>query len=555
MKKKIKDKNNHPSASWRTLSLKRRGGKKQPPVVLAILDGWGINHDYIGNAITRAKTPTYKMLLEKFPNTKLRASGRAVGLPPTQDGNSEAGHLNLGAGRVVEQDTVIISKLITAGTFFKNPALKASIKQVKKYKSKVHLMGLLSGWESAHTDPDHLLALLTFYRQEGIKKVYLHLFTDGRDSFQYGALKFLKQLENEFKDGEVIASVTGRYYAMDRTKKWERTEAAYNALVLGKGQYYAKSAEEAIKRAYDRDETDEFILPTVIVKDGKCDKRGICISGEPIAKIEDNDAVVFFNLRSDRSRQLSKVFVQKNFNDLNPGAFKRTKVLKNLLFVAMTDFGPDLDTILSISPSQDVKETLPMALTGLRQLYIAETEKYVHVTYFFNGGYAEPVNKEERLMVSSPDVSSYDKIPEMSAKEITDIILNDLKNNKYDFILVNYANPDMVGHTGNLAAGIKACGFVDGCLGKLYEEIKNKKGMLLVVADHGNAEEMIDEKTGEIDTQHSSYPVPFIIADLRDGVKRYKLRKDGILGNVAPTILDLLNKKKPKEMTEGSLVL
>jgi 2,3-bisphosphoglycerate-independent phosphoglycerate mutase len=528
--------------------------KKQPPTVLAVLDGWGIYHDYIGNAITRAETPTYKMLLKEFPHTELAAFGRAVGLPATQDGNSEAGHLNLGAGRVVDQDTVIISKMISTAVFFKNLALKDSVSHVKKHKSQVHLIGLLSGWESAHSDPDHILALLTFYRQQGIKKVYLHLFTDGRDSFQYGALKFLKQLEAEFKDGEIIASVMGRYYAMDRMKKWDRTEAAYNALVLGKGQYNARSAEEAIKQAYERGETDEFILPTVIVKDGKCNKNGTCIDGEPVARIENNDAVVFFNLRSDRARQLTKAFVQNNFNEMNPGAFKRSKILKNLLFVAMTDFGPDLGNILSISPSQDVKVTLPMTLADLRQLYIAETEKYVHVTYFFNGGYADPVGGEDRMNVPSPDVSSYDQKPEMSAREVTNIILKDLKESKHDFIMVNFANPDMIGHTGNLAAGIKAVQCVDECLGKIYEEIKKKKGLLLVVADHGNAEEMIDEKTGEIDTQHSSYPVPFIVADLRDGVKKYKFKKNGILGNVAPTILGLLGKKRPKEMMESWLI-
>jgi 2,3-bisphosphoglycerate-independent phosphoglycerate mutase len=561
MKKKTKKDNDLSRATLRQRRINSvRGGgrqtyKKQPPVVMAILDGWGIYHDYIGNAITRAKTPNYKMLLQKFPHTELCASGRCVGLPKTQDGNSEAGHLNLGAGRVVDQDTVIISKMISTGTFFKNPALKETIKHAKKYKSSVHLIGLLSGWESAHSDPDHILALLTFLREEKIKKVYLHLFTDGRDSFQYGALNFLKQIKNQFKDGEIIASITGRYYAMDRTKKWDRTESTYNALVFGKAKYFAKSPEDAIKQAYDRGETDEFIEPTVIVKNGICDKKGFCVGGKAVGKIQDNDAIIFFNLRSDRTRQLTKAFVQKDFNKKNKNSFKRAKFLKNICFIAMTDFGPDLDSILTISPSQDVKNSMPMALNGLRQLYIAETEKYAHVTYFFNGGYMNPVANEDRKEIPSPDISSYDKKPEMSALEITNIILNDIKENKHDFILVNFANPDMVGHTGNLAAGIKACGFVDECVGKIFSALKNKKGILIVTADHGNAEEMIDEKTEEIDTQHSSYPVPFIIADMRNRKKNYKLKNKGILGNVAPTILDLLEIKKPKEMTENSLIL
>jgi 2,3-bisphosphoglycerate-independent phosphoglycerate mutase len=542
MKKNVKIKEN---------KVKVKATKKQSPIVLAILDGWGINHDYIGNAVTRAKTPTYKMLWQKFPHTELCAFGRAVGLPATQDGNSEAGHLNLGAGRVVDQDTVIISKAINTGVFFKNPALKETVQHLKKTKGRVHLIGLLSGWESAHADPDHLLALLTFYRQEGIKKIYLHLFTDGRDSFQYGALKFLKQLKKGFKNGEAIASITGRFYAMDRKKKWEHTEMAYNALVLGEAKNYARSAEEAIKQAYERGLTDEFILPTVIVTDGKCDQRGACRGGKPVARVENGDAVVFFNLRSDRTRQLTKAFMQKKFNEKNPGSFRRAKILKNLSFVAMTDFGPDLENVLSAFPSQDVKTTLPMLLKDLRQFYIAETEKYVHVTYFFNGGYAQAVGGEERFQVPSPDVSSYDQKPEMSSKIITEILVKDILAGKHDFYLTNFANPDMVGHTGNLAAGIKAVEAVDDCLKKLYAAMKAKKGILIITADHGNAEEMIDEKTGEVDTQHSSYPVPFIIVDLRDGRKTYRFKKKGILGNVAPTILKLFNKKIPKEMTES----
>lgn len=529
--------------------------KRLKPVVLVILDGWGIYKNYNGNAITQAKTPTYSYLWQAYPHTQLQASGKYVGLPIGQDGNSEAGHLNLGAGRIIDQDTATISKAINSGVFFKNPAFKTTVKNIKKNKSQVHLIGLLSGWQSAHSDPDHLLALLTFYRQNNIKNVYLHLFTDGRDSYKYGALQFLKKLKKEMTNGEKIATVSGRYYAMDRKKTWEHTEKVYNAMVSGKAEFFARSAEEAIQQAYDRGETDEFILPTVVVEKGRCNEKGLCIGGYPVAKIDDNDSIVFFNLRSDRARQLTKSFVQVDFNKKNLGAFKREKVLKNLTFVAMTDFGPDLDSILSAFPSQDINMTLPKVLSDLKQLYIAETEKYAHVTYFFNGGYAAPVGGEERVMVPSPDVAAYDLKPEMSAFQVADYVLKSLRNNQHDFIVVNFANPDMVGHTGNLAAGIQAVEAVDKCLGKIYQEIKNKKGILLVTADHGNIEEMINIKTGEVDTQHSSFPVPFILVDEHSGKKNYVLRSDGILGSVAPTVLDLMKIAKPKEMTEKPLII
>ncbi len=529
---------------------------KQSPLVMVILDGWGINKAYNGNAITGASVPVFDTLWKNYPHTELCASGRCVGLPAMQDGNSEAGHFNLGAGRIVDQDTLMVSKAISSGLFFKNPALKASLKHLKRTGGSLHLMGLLSGWQSAHADPDHLLALLTFYRQEGVKEIFLHLFTDGRDSYRFGALDFLKKIRKEMRGGEKIATICGRYYAMDRKKQWDRIEKTYQAIVAGKAVYYSKTAEEAIKQAYDRGESDEFIVPTVMVTGGKCDSKGVCTGGKPITEIKNGDAVVFFNLRSDRARELTKTFVQADFNKMNVGSFVRTRILKDLLFVSMTDFGPDLDSILTAFPSQNLKNTLPMVLADMRQLYIAENEKYAHVTYFFNGGYADPLNGEDRIMIPSLDVSSYDLQPEMSALKITEKVVSDLKNNKYDFILVNFANPDMVGHTGNLAAGIKACETVDTCVGKILKILTEKEGILLVTADHGNVEEMIDEKTGKIDTQHSSFPVPFIIADKRiKNIKNYKLKNKGILANVAPTILDLLGKTKPREMTETSLIV
>jgi len=397
-----------------------------------------------------------------------------------------------------------------------------------------------------------LLALLKFYREKKVKNIYLHLFTDGRDSFKFGALKFLEKLEKKLLPNEQIATLSGRFYAMDRTQNWDRTKKVYNALVVGKAKFFSSSAKEAIQQAYQRGETDEFILPTIIVKKAKCDKQGACVDGDPIAQFKDNDSVIFFNLRSDRARQLTKTFVQKDFEKKNLQAFVREKILKKLNFVSMTDFGPDLDSIISAFPSEDLKNTLPMALKNLRQLYIAETEKYAHVTYFFNGGYADPVAGESRKIIKSPNVATYDLQPEMSAYAVTEVIVDSLKNNLQDVIVVNFANTDMVGHTGNLTAGIKAVEVVDECIGKIYKEIKKRNGVLIVTADHGNIEEMINEQTGEVDTQHSSFPVPFILINSNE---KYDLKTNGILANVAPTILDLLNIEKPKEMTEKSLII
>ena len=539
------------------------------PFSLVILDGWGIYKDYPGNAIIQAQTPVYDQLLKEYPNTSLKAHGKYVGLPEGQDGNSEAGHMNLGAGRIVDQDAMIINKAIKSGYFFRNPAFKAAAAHVKGSKGSVHLMGLMTGIQSAHSDPGHLLALLKFFRQEKVKNVYLHLFTDGRDSFKYGAKEFLPELEKQLKPHEKIASITGRYYAMDRKKKWDRTEKVYDILVSGKSNDYAKSARDAIKQAYKNNETDEFIPPTVVVTEGKCDGKGICISGKPVATIKDGDAIVYFNLRSDRARQLTKTFTQKNFNKRNPGSFKRSKVLKDVIFVAMTDFGPDLEDVLSAFPSQDIVDTLPMALDGMPQLYISENEKFAHVTYFFNGGYADPVAGEERQMIPSVDVPTYDLKPQMSANKVTKEVLRAL--NRHDFITVNFANPDMVGHTGNLAASIKACEVVDKNLGRLYKKIKRLKGCMIVTSDHGNVEEMINQKTGEVDTQHSNFPVPFIIVDTREEKAapfklktdkpnilkkyRYNLAETGVLGNVAPTILDLMEIEKPRAMSEKSLII
>lgn len=513
--------------------------KKNTPLVLAILDGWGIWNEKEGNAIALAKTPFIDSVYKKYPNTLIQASGTYVGLPGNQPGNSEAGHMNIGAGRVVEQDAVTISRSISNGTFFKNPAFLQAARHVEEHNSDVHLMGLLSDGSSPHSDDDHLLSLISFFISRTKQKIYLHLFTDGRDSPQFAALKILSNYNTIFDSKRVqIATVMGRFYAMDRKKSWDRTEKAYNALVMGLGQT-AKTPIEAVNQSYNRGESDEFIVPSVIVHNKK-----------PVGPIGDNDAVVFFNLRSDRARQLTKTFAQEEFEKKNPSSFKRAKKLKNLLFVALTDFGPDLSGVLTAYPGIDIPDTLPMALKDYKQCYIAETEKYAHVTYFFNGGYDHIVAGEDRIDIPSKDVASYAKQPEMSTKEVAKRLIADIKKDKYEVAIVNFAAPDMVGHTGDLKAGIKAVECVDKAVADLCQAVLAKKGTVIITADHGNVEEMINLKTKEVDTEHSINPVPFAIVSS----SKYKLKSNGKLANIAPTILDILGVKKPSLMTENSLI-
>lgn len=510
-------------------------------VVLIILDGWGISSQKRGNAVYLAKTPNIDKLWSEYPSTKIFAHGKYVGLPDEQEGNSEAGHMNLGAGRIVIQDSVFISNSIKDGTFFKNPAFKEAISHVKKNNSTLHIIGLLSGKESPHMSPDHLYALLELAKRENIVPV-LHLFTDGRDSSQHGAIKYIKELKKNFKNGEKIATICGRAFAMDRKKKWENIERAYNAMVLGEGEK-AESVEEAIVRAYNRGVTDEFIEPTVILENKK-----------PISTIKDNDSIIFFNLRSDRARELTKAFVQKKFNELNLGSFKRKKILKNIKFVAMTDFGPELEGVLTAYPSRDVVNSLPSVIDGCPQLYMAEAEKYAHVTFFFNGGYPSEVAGEKRIRIPSLNTDHYDEAPEMKAGEITRILKDKINSKKFNFICVNYANPDMIGHTGNLEAGIKCCEFIDKCVGEVVEVGLKNNYTLIITADHGNIEEMINLETGEIDTKHSKNPVPFILVSNNQRYKKVKLKENGVLGDVAPTVLQIMEIKKPKEMTRKGLI-
>ncbi|HNP75133.1 MAG TPA: 2,3-bisphosphoglycerate-independent phosphoglycerate mutase [bacterium] len=515
----------------------KRNAINRRRVVLLILDGWGLGRPDAGNPIHLAKTPFLDSLYRDYSWTTLCASGKCAGLPTNQVGNSEAGHINLGAGRIADQEVVKISKQINTGQFFKNPAFVAAISHTRKNKSAVHLMGLLSNGQSPHSDPDHLLALLTLLRAQKVKNVYLHLFTDGRDSPPRSSLKSMMALERFLKPHEVIATVIGRFYAMDRKKAWDRTVWAYEAMTVGRG-HISVSPQAGITRAYNADITDEFIEPIVIQRRKKMVRR-----------IENGDAIIFFNLRSDRARQLAKPFVQQEFERKNPGAPKRKSVLRNIAFVAMTDFGPDLDSILTAYPSADLRNTLPMMLHDFRQLYIAESEKYAHVTFFFNGGYADPVAGEKRVRIPSPRVTAYDQTPAMSMAKVAQKLIASLK--MHDFICANFAAPDMIGHTGNIRAGIRTAEAVDKYVKKVAQACLKNNVVLLITADHGNLESMLNLETKEIITEHTTNPVPLIIVSKKE--KKQKIKR-GYLGDVAPTILNFFDLQPPAEMTRKSLI-
>jgi len=508
--------------------------------LLVILDGWGIEtRRQTDNPITPQNAPNYFSLLKKYPNVQLQASGEAVGLFRGQEGNSEAGHINLGAGRVVKQDAVYISDAIADGTFFKNNAFHQALHHIKKYNTAVHLMGLLSNHNSAHSCPEHLYALLDFLHKEKIKKVFLHLFTDGRDSGQHDATHHLRLLKTHFNGTEKIATVMGRFYSMDRNKVWPRTQLAYEAIINGTSKHLAATAEEALSFAYNRLETDEFISPTVITQNNK-----------PIGTVNDNDIIIFFNLRSDRARQLTKTFVQPSFEKENPNSFRRSHLPKNTRFVAMTDFGPDLPGVLTAYPSRDVKNSLVQFLCPRKQLYVAESEKFAHITYFFNGGYAKHFCDEKWVKVPTPIVSNFARRPVMNGHGVTKAVTAGLRSRKYDFIACNFANADMVGHTGDFEAGKIAVHSLDKQIGHIVEVAKQTNAKVVITADHGNIEEMRNMKTDEVDTEHSTNPVPCIIINDGKKIKRHR----GKLADVAPTILNLMGLKPPKEMSGKSLI-
>jgi len=512
--------------------------QQQKLVSLLILDGWGIAPPGPGNAVALANTVNFDNLIASYPHTQLSASGTAVGLPKGADGNSEVGHLNLGAGRIVPQDILRINQSITDGSFFQNQVFLKAVSFAQKRQSNLHLIGLIGGGV-VHASNHHLYALLKFFSEQRFSKVFLHLFTDGRDSPPRSALKYIKEVEAEIKRNGVgqIASITGRYYAMDRDQRWQRTEKAYLALTEGRSCQTASTPTRAIEKAYRQNLSDEFILPTLISKNEK-----------PLALIRDNDAVIFFNFRVDRSRQLTKAFV------FPKPPFKRKVFFNNLLFTTMTAYEMDLPVRVAF-PEETIESPLGEVLSqaNLNQLRAAETEKERFVTYYFNGFREKPFKGEERLMVASPKVATYDLQPEMSIYLLTDKFITGLEKGNYHFGLINFANPDMVGHTGKIKATIRACEAVDECLGGIVDYVLSQNGTLIVTADHGNAEELINIQTGETDTKHSTAPVPLILVN-RDWQDNSKTLPRGILADIAPTILKLLNLDKPEVMTGQSLI-
>ena len=507
------------------------------PLMLMILDGWGLNPEKKANAILNANTPNYDKLMKEFPNTILEASGLAVGLPEGQMGNSEVGHLNIGAGRIVYQDFTRISQDIKSGGFFKNPVLVWAMDNALNHNKSLHLMGLLSDG-GVHSHIEHLKALLDMAKLKNLHKVYLHAFLDGRDVPPANAQKYIDEIEEYMKKIGVgkIATISGRYYAMDRDKRWDRTEKAYNAIVFGEG-LKSRSATEAIRQSYERKETDEFVVPTVVTDE----------NGQPVATVEPGDSIIFFNFRPDRARQLTYAFCKEDFD-----GFSRKNGYFPVSYVCFTEYDATVKNAKIAYGPESLDNILAQVLSdaGLRQLRIAETEKYAHVTFFFNGGEEKAYPGEDRILIPSPKVATYDLKPEMSAYEVADKVIEKINEDIYDVIILNFANPDMVGHTGVYEAAVKAIEAVDKCIGKVAKCIEEKGGTLLVTADHGNAEQMLDYETGEPHTAHTCNPVPFILMSH----KPYKLRH-GKLADIAPTILELLNLEKPKEMTGESLLL
>jgi 2,3-bisphosphoglycerate-independent phosphoglycerate mutase len=502
---------------------------------LIILDGWGIGKDYEGNAVTRAKTPNFDVLMRKYPNTSLSASGNDVGLPKGQMGNSEVGHLNIGAGRIVYQDFTRITKSIENGKIKDNEALNSAFKYVRQNNSTLHFIGLLSDG-GVHSHNSHLYSLMELAKENGINDVEIHCITDGRDVSPTSSPNFIKELNKKISSIGVghIASIIGRYYAMDRNRQWDRIEIAYNALVNGEGEKF-KDPLEAVRVSYLDGVTDEFIKPILIENP----------NGDPVT-IKDNDAVIFFNFRPDRARQLTHAFVDDSFNN-----FKRKKI--NVKFVCMTMYDKTIKNVEIAFKPNYVRSTLGEYLSsrGYKQLRVAETEKYAHVTYFFNGEIEEPFKHEVRILIPSPNVATYDLKPEMSAFKLKDTIIEELEKEMYQVMIINFANPDMVGHTGDVEAAIKAVEAVDKCLGEIVNFIIRIDGTAIITADHGNCEEMLDLVTLTKLTAHTTNKVPFIVVKNH---KNYKLR-EGILADVSPTILDLMKLEKPEEMTGKSLII
>ena len=505
------------------------------PVMLMILDGFGINEKEDGNAVKLANTPNIDKLMKKYQTTKIYTSGLKVGLPDGQMGNSEVGHTNIGAGRIVYQELTKITKSIEDGDFFAIPEFIEAIENCKKYNSKLHILGLLSDG-GVHSHIRHLYGLLEMAKRRDFENVYVHCFLDGRDTPPASGEGYITQLEEKMREKGIgkIASISGRYYAMDRDKRWDRVKKCYDVLVNGKGNK-STSATIAIEDSYQKEVFDEFVEPTVI-----------CNGETPIATIQEHDSVIFFNFRPDRAREITRAIVDKNFE------YFETKKM-DTYFVCFTNYDETMPNVKIAFKKEPLVNTFGEIISknGLTQLRIAETEKYAHVTFFFNGGEEKQYPGEDRILVPSPKVATYDMQPEMSAREVTEKVVEAINADKYDTIILNFANPDMVGHTGSLPAAIKAVETIDECVGKVVKAMLEHHGTMLITADHGNCEQMIDYATGEPHTAHTTNPVPLILVTENKDLKI----KEGKLADLAPTMLELLNIEKPEEMTGESILV
>jgi len=511
---------------------------KKPTTALIIMDGFGVNPDPTSNAIAQAGTPTLDALMETYPHTLLGASGMDVGLPEGQMGNSEVGHLNIGAGRVVYQELTRITKDIQDGDFFQKPELLEAMGNAKAEGRSLHLMGLLSDG-GVHSHNTHLYALLELAKRQGLKRVYVHCLLDGRDVPPSSGLGFVEELEAKLQETGVgrIATVMGRFWAMDRDNIWERVQRAYEALVYGEG-LPAENAVQAVRQSYDKGETDEFVLPTVIEQDGK-----------PVGMIQEGDSVICFNFRPDRARQITRAFIQPDF-----AGFPRKKGFQQVLYVSMTQYDETFTGLLVVNKPQTLENTLGEYLSklGLKQLRIAETQKYAHVTFFFNGGVELANPGEDRLLIDSPKIATFDMKPEMSAIEVAEEAAKRILSGEYDVMILNFANCDMVGHTGIMEAAMQAVRTVDACIATLIHAIRHTGGRALITADHGNSDQMVDPDTGEPFTAHTTHPVPLIVVD--HARRNAKLTQGGRLCDLAPTMLELMGIPQPKEMTGKSLI-
>jgi 2,3-bisphosphoglycerate-independent phosphoglycerate mutase len=511
------------------------------PIVLTVLDGWGYRAETKGNAIALARKPNYDRLLKDFPNTLIHTSGPAVGLPEGQMGNSEVGHLNIGAGRIVHMDSTRVDDLISSGEFFRQPLLVQAMERGRE--RQLHLLGLVSDG-GVHSHLNHLFALLRMARENKVARVFVHCFMDGRDTPPNSGIDYLRQLEQKMREFGVgqIATISGRYYAMDRDNRWERIEKAYRAIVHGDAEAKSSDPIAAIRASYEKGVTDEFTIPAVIITEPSPGKPA-----SPRAVIRDDDAAIFFNFRADRARQITRALIEPGFKE-----FADPTRPKNLTFVAMTQYEKTWPWLRYILAPEKLEHILANVFAELqfKNLRVAETEKYAHVTYFFNGGVEKPFPGEERILVPSPKVPTYDLKPEMSAAGIADAVVHAIEKGEFDAIIMNFANADMVGHSGKLEATIKACETVDDCLGRIFQALRPRGGAWIITADHGNAETMIDPVTGGAHTYHTTNPVPFILAS-DDGSAR--LRPGGSLRDISPTLLGILGIPAPPEMTGRDL--